>query len=386
MDSKLKLYSHQVAAINELSSGSILNGGVGSGKTLTSLSYYMKDHADKRLIVITTAKKRDSGDWEEEAELVKIKELTVDSWNNITKYVDVYNAFFIFDEQRLVGSGAWVKSFFKIADKNDWILLSATPGDTWMDYMPVFVANNFYRNKTDFINQHVEYDRYVRFPKIKKFHNIPKLEAQREALLVDMIMERHTTRHRKHMSVEYDKHAYDDVVKNRWNPYTDSPIENVSEFTQVLRKIVNLSNDRRSKAAFFMRVVPKLIVFYNYTYELDMLRLICDTGHLTYSEWNGQKHEPIPETDSWVYLVQYTAGAEGWNCIETDTILFFSMNYSWRIVEQCEGRTDRLNTPFTDLEYIFLRSNAPIDMAILKANTTKKKFNERKWVGKLWAS
>lgn len=187
MDSKLKLYSHQLAAINELSSGDILNGGVGSGKTLTSLSYYMKDHADKRLIVITTAKKRDSGDWEEEAELVKIKELTVDSWNNITKYVDVYNAFFIFDEQRLVGSGAWVKSFFKIADKNDWILLSATPGDTWMDYMPVFVANNFYRNKTDFINQHVEYDRYVRFPKIKKFHNISKLEAQREELLVDMI-------------------------------------------------------------------------------------------------------------------------------------------------------------------------------------------------------
>jgi hypothetical protein len=188
------------------------------------------------------------------------------------------------------------------------------------------------------------------------------------------------------MQVDYNKVAYDDVVKNRWNPYTDSPIENVSEFTQVLRKIVNMSVDRFNKAAFFMRVVPKLIVFYNYTYELDMLRLICDTGQLTYSEWNGQKHEAIPETESWVYLVQYTAGAEGWNCIETDTILFFSMNYSWRIVEQCEGRTDRLNTPFTDLEYIFLRSNSPIDMAILKANTTKKKFNERKWVGKLWAS
>lgn len=385
MASNIQLYQHQLDALSRILPGSILNGGVGSGKTLTALTYYLQNFEHRELYVITTAKKRDSKDWINEAELVGITNITVDSWNNIANYTHLKNAFLIFDEQRLVGYGAWVKAFITIARHNQWILLSATPGDNWMDYAPVFIANGFYKNKTDFISQHVEYDRFVKFPKIKRYHNTRKLEEFRANLLIDMTFERHTVRRQEIVSCRHDEVAYHKMVKKRWNPYKDKPIETPSEFTQCLRRLVSESDDRYNKTKFILQTTAKTIVFYNYTYELETLRSMCEDNNFNYSEWNGKKHQEIPDTEEWVYLVQYTAGAEGWNCTETDTILFYSPNYSYRIIEQCEGRIDRINTPFTDLNYIYLRSSSKIDDAVFNALHNKIRFNENKWGDRLWS-
>ena len=379
MDSNITLYPHQLRALGRLTSGSILNGGVGSGKTLTALTYYKRNYIHRPLYVITTAKKRNSGDWYDEAELVGVTIEEVDSWNNISKYSHLKNAFFIFDEQRVVGHGAWTKSFLDLAKNNKWILLSATPGDTWMDYMPVFIANGFYKNKTDFTSQHVEYNQYVKFPQIKKYHGIHRLKAYRDALLVDMSFERTTTRHDEHVLCSYDKEDMSKVLKERWNIREEKPIENVSELVQELRHITATNVDRILKTTFIFSTTPKIIVFYNYTYELNILRDICDRNNFVYSEWNGERHEEIPNSPTWVYLVQYTAGAEGWNCIETDTILFYSPNYSYKIVEQAKGRIDRINTEYTDLFYITLHSNAPIDKSVINALKNKTVFNQVKW-------
>ena len=398
----IKLYEHQKKAVEELKNGSILVGDVGSGKSRTALAYYIykvcrfeesfMDFIEPRdLYIITTAKKRDSKEWLDEcshcmlyenleAKLPNVK-ITIDSWNNIKKYQGVHGAFFIFDEQRVVGSGAWVKAFLNIARKNKWILLSATPGDQWSDYIPVFVANGFYRNKTDFRNQHIVYNPYItKYPKIDKYINTNILNRHRRQILVRMKDRRETNPIDIRCAVEYDKQKYQRVWRDRWNIYDDCPIEETGKLFYLMRKVVNSDPSRLEKLKKLLEKHPKAIIFYNYTYELELMRSALESWDIPYSEWNGQKHEEIITGEQWVYLVQYTAGAEGWNCITTDTIIFYSQTYSYRSREQAKGRIDRMNTPFTDLYYYHFISYAPIDLAILKSLKSKKNFNEQNFL------
>ena len=479
---EINLYPHQAKAYKEIGNGKILTGGVGSGKSITSLAYFFVHECDGGLringqgnfktprrpvdiYVITTAKKRDDLDWEEEASRFEITtdrstsvagiQLKVDSWNNIIKYVDVKDAFFILDEQRLVGAGAWVKAFIKIAKNNRWIMLSATPGDTWIDYYPVFQANGFYKNKTDFQDQHVVWSRFAKFPKIERYVSEGKLNRLRKSILVEMPLKRHTTRHISQIFTDHDLNLYEKVVKKRWNFIEQRPIRDVAELFRLMRLIVNSDQSRLVQLLELWKKHPRLIVFYNFNYELESIRStlkalgstqtidsdsistgieflmksqsslnatssagknvllppgtvtgklqekldterreilngFLDKGKLNstvselhglgpfeQAEWNGQKHESVPTSDRWIYLVQYTAGAEGWNCITTDAMVFYSLNYSYKIFEQSQGRIDRINTKFTDLYYYVLRSRATIDLAILKALKGKKSFNEK---------
>ena len=376
------LYDYQQDAVDRLKNGSILCGGVGSGKSRTSLAYYYKVARTKDLYIITTARKRDTKEWEDEVEPFNLKrKVTIDSWNNIGKYKDIVGSFFIFDEQRVVGYGAWVKSFLKITRVNEWILLSATPGDTWQDYIPVFIANGFYRNKTEFAREHIIYSRFSKYPKIDRYVNEGKLLRLRRQILITMDFKRKTVSHHEDVYVSYDIPLYKDVTRSRWDPYKNEPIPDASGLCYVWRKIVNTSEARQLALLEIFEKHPKLIVFYNFNYELDILKEMFGAyAGVQVAEWNGHKHESIPTGPSWVYLVQYTAGAEGWNCITTDTIVFYSQNYSYKIRQQAAGRIDRLNTPYTDLYYYHLKSRSGIDLAISKALKEKKKFNESKYV------
>lgn len=398
----IKLYDYQHEAIKQMKNGCILCGGVGSGKSRTSLAYYFTQQGGgldpyklmkkpKDLYIITTARKRDTLEWE--GELVPFlmstdpkhnklysNKIVVDSWNNIKKYAEVEGAFFIFDEQRVVGSGTWVKAFLKIAKKNDWILLSATPGDTWSDYIPVFVANGFYKNKTEFTREHVIYSRYTKYPKIDRYISTGRLLKLRNDILVNMDFKRETESHHEDVYVRYDISQYKDVMKKRWDPYKDEPIVNASNLCYILRKVVNSDVSRQVSVLEIFEKHPRVIIFYNFDYELDILKSMYYGEGVEVAEWNGHAHQPIPESESWVYLVQYTAGAEGWNCIKTDTIIFFSQNYSYKIMAQSAGRIDRLNTPYKDLYYYHLKTRSGIDLAISRALSEKKKFNAEKFV------
>ena len=389
----IELYDHQISAIDKLQTGSILCGGVGSGKSRTALAYYymkvcggkLKINGEGRttipkkkvpLYIITTARKRDSHDWEDESFIFYDVKPIVDSWNNIGKYENITKAFFIFDEQRVVGYGSWAKSFIKIARHNDWILLSATPGDVWMDYASVFIANGFYQNISDFRRQHVVYSRYTKYPKIERYINIDILERRRNRILVNMEFKRPTLSYHIDIFIEYDKDSYDNIEKFRWNPYENRPVQNASEFCYLLRKVVNSDDERIVELKRLIKKHNKVIVFYNFNYELELIKEMLESEMFIFSEWNGHKHQEIPKSDSWVYLVQYTAGAEAWNCIETNVIIFYSQNYSYKIMQQSAGRIDRLNTPFQDLYYYHLISNSRIDKNIRCALEDKKQFNE----------
>lgn len=404
----IELFDHQLKALDQIHNGCILCGGVGSGKSITALAYYyrqnggvipaksytrMKDPKD--LYIITTARKRDTREWlsdmapflltDIEEDKVYEHKVVIDSWNNIKKYVDVKDAFFIFDEQRVVGYGTWTKSFLEITAKNEWILLSATPGDCWSDYMPVFIANGFYRNKTDFVDQHVIYDRFSKYPKISRYLNTGRLLRLKARVMVYMDFERETIPHHETVWCQYNQILYKDLITNRFNLETNKPFLNANELCIALRKVVNSDPSRIQQVFDIVSKCKKAIVFYNYDYELNILRSIGDELSKTldgfeYAEWNGHMHQDIPQMSSWMYLVQYNAGSEGWNCTKTDTIIFYSQNYSYKMMTQAAGRIDRLNTPYRDLYYYHLKSRASIDLAISRALAQKKQFNEQRFV------
>lgn len=398
-----QLRDYQIESMNKLKTGSILCGGVGSGKSLTSLAYYFIKVCGGRLddeyepmtkpldlYIITTARKRDTFEWEGECSNFLLStesgigqvNVVIDSWNNIKKYDKVNGAFFIFDEQRLVGSGSWVKAFLKIAKKNKWILLSATPGDTWLDYLPVFVANGFYKNRTEFLREHVVYSRYCKYPKIDHYVECGRLLKYQKQILVGMKYKRPTTHHNKNIFVKYDQKPYDRISKERWNIFDDKPVTDAGGMCYLLRRVTNSDKSRIEAVRQLVKATPKVIIFYNFNYELELLRELSVKLNIPTTEWNGHNHDSIPDTDSWMYLVQYTAGAEGWNCILTDTIIFYSQNYSYKIMTQAAGRIDRMNTKFKDLHYKFLISNSPIDIAIMKSLKNKQNFNESGFVNR----
>ncbi len=400
----ISLYPHQKEAIDKLKNGSILCASVGTGKSRTALAYYYSKECGgdvltlgplknpKNLYIITTARKRDTHEWEEECRpfgLYSSKEhsvnnvsVIIDSWNNVSKYCNVCDAFFIFDEQRVVGSGAWVKAFLAICKKNRWILLTATPGDTWLDFIPVFIANGFYKNRTEFIRQHVIYSRYTKYPKVERYVGTKRLISLKESILVNMDYTKKTIAHEQEIIVGYDKKNFKRVLKERWDIFKDEPIRNASSLCYLLRKVCNTSNERIEALKELVEVNKKVIIFYNFDYELDILREVSNELDIPRAEWNGHIHQPIPNKPRWMYLVQYFSGAEGWNCTDTNVMIFYSQNYSYKTTVQAAGRIDRLNTPYADLYYYHLRSSSGIDLAIKKAFLQKKDFNEKRYLSK----
>ena len=374
----------QRLAVDQMKNGCILCGGVGSGKSRTALSYFYEKVCNCMatpidLYIITPAKKRDSGEWEDEISMFSFGDIniTIDSWNNIAKYLNVCGAFFMFDEQRVVGYGKWSKSFIQITKKNKWVMLSATPGDTWSDYIPVFIANGFYKNKSDFASKHIVYSRFTKYPKVEKYLNMGKLINLRQSILVNIDYVREVKRHHITVISDYDKGLYKNIIKTRWNPYKDEPIQDASGLCYTLRCLVNSELDRIRVVKEIIEKHPTVIIFYNFDYELEILRDLGKELEIETAEWNGHKHQPLPKSSNWIYLVQYTAGTEGWNCITSNAMIFYSQNYSYKIMVQSAGRIDRRNSPYSDLYYYHVRSNSSIDIAIARALNRKKNFNEK---------
>lgn len=399
------LYDYQLDAVKRMHNGCILCGSVGSGKSRTALFYYFKENGGwidkgvytpmktpRDLIIITTAKKRDSLDWlgelanfclypDENGYTSFGNKIIIDSWNNIKKYKEVENSFILLDEQRLVSYGAWTKSFLRMAKSNDWILLSATPADSYVEFLPVFLANGFFKNKSEFNREHVIFSRYTKFPKIERYVNTRRLDRLRDRILVNMYYEHKIDKHNEDIYCNYDKLLYREVMRTRWNPYKEEPIQDAGSLCLVLRRVVNSDESRQSAILQILEDHPKVIIFYNHNYERDILLNLAYPEGTEVAEWTGHAHQPIPKGNNWVYICQYNSACEGWECTRTNCIIFYSQNYSYKVMTQAAGRIDRLNTKYDCLYYYNLKSKSSIDLAISKALREKRKFNERRFTG-----
>lgn len=397
------LYPHQKEALSRMFNGCVLNGTVGSGKSRTGLYFYFSEYGGSidpdyvpmknppDLYIITTAKKKHDMEWEQEMipfllyspdeknKLYKNK-VVVDSWQCLHKYENVQGAYFLFDENKINGKGAWAKTFLKLTRNNEWIVLSATNGDRIEDYETLFVAEGFVRNRTDFRNQFLIYSNYTKFPKVEGYRNETRFFRLRDRILIDMDFQRHTIQHHEDVYANYDIRKYKEVMRNRWDPFKEEPIAQASSLCYVLRKIVNCDESRQIVLLELLEDHPKAIIFYNFDDELEILLNLAYQPGTEVAQYNGHKHDAIPTGKRWVYLVNYNA-AEGWNVLSTDTMIFYSQNYSYKTMIQAAGRIDRLTSPYNDLYYYHIKSRSSIDLAISRALSQKKKFNERRFAG-----
>ena len=190
---------------------------------------------------------------------------------NIEKYKEIENAFFIFDEQRVVGKGAWVKSFLKIAKFNYWILLSGTPGDKWDDYIPVFIANGFYKNRSDFLRRHAVYYYNTTYPRFEVKLETGRLIHLRKEILVNMDYKPPTQQHHIDILCEYDSVLYKAIWSKRWDPYKDKPVENPSELFYLIRRVVNSDESRGSEVIDIVKDKHRAIIFYNFDFFLNKI-------------------------------------------------------------------------------------------------------------------
>lgn len=405
----LEMNEEQIDAAKRMRNGCILSAEVGLGKSRTGLAYYYisvlggslringkgtfrKPKRKIPLYIITTATKRDTGDWESEMVpflLSTNKEnsichipVTIDSWNNIKKYKDVAGAFFLLDEDKVTGDGVWAKSFIRIAKHNQWVILTASPGDNWGDYISVFIADGFYKNKSDFNQQHAVWKNFGTFWKVTDYVNTKRLYKIRNAITVKMEKKRKTVPHKEEVVVDYDARTYKAIMKKRWDPYANAPVENISKLCQLLRRVCNEDPSRIEAVKTILKGYDRAIIFYNYDYELEILLKIGKELNIPTYQRNGHVHDHLPKSKRWLYLCQYISAAEGWNCITTNVIIFYSLNYSYKMMTQAEGRINRMNTKYIDLYFYEIRSNSPIDRGIVRALANKKDFNERSFIGK----
>lgn len=375
----ISMYEYQLEAIDKLQSGMILWGNVGSGKSRTSLYFYCKNYNNKKLLIITTAQKRNNGEWLEECKVFGLKPI-IDSWNNIRKYEKYENYFIIFDEDHLTGYGAWSKTFIKMAKCNDWLVLTGTPGDNYSEFMTVFIAKGWYKNKRDFEENHVIYSRYSKYPKVDRYINQGLLEKHRRDILVKMFVEKRPMVHKEIVITQYDISKYKKAYKEKRDE-NNKPFKNATAFCLYLRKICNEDESKIVKVRELLLKHNKVIIFYNYIYEKEiLLKLLKTMKTFNVGEYNGQHHDDIPIGERWTYLCQYTAASEGWNCLLCDTMIFFSMSYSYKAMEQAAGRINRVNTPYKDLYYYYLRTTSSIDLSINRALSTKRNFNESTFI------
>lgn len=248
-----------------------------------------------------------------------------------------------------------------------------------MDYIPVFIANGFYKNKTQFLKRHVVFSPHVDFPKVERYLEEDLLRETKDFITIPMKFDRSTTRHHEWCKLDYDQEKYDTVWTKRWDIFKNEPIKNHPAACYLIRRVVNSDPSRLEAVAKIKKKHERLIIFYNFNYELDSLLEFLVEHKIPHAQWNGHKHEPIPDTNEWVYLVQYNSGSEGWNCVSTNAIIFYSQNYSYRMITQAAGRIDRINTKYVNLYYYHLYSNSPIDKAIKRAYEAKKDFNQKKF-------
>ena len=119
----------------------------------------------------------------------------------------------------------------------------------------------------------------------------------------------------------------------------------------------------------------RLIIFYNFTKEKDLIVDICKKLNKSYSIINGEiKDLTAYETnEDSITIVQYQAGAMGLNLQKANKIIYFTLPLSSELFEQSKKRIHRIGQVDTCF-YYYLLAKGTIEESIYKTLLMRKDY------------
>lgn len=397
----MPLYDFQKQAIAQLNVGKhIIISGVGSGKTAMAVVWAdnkCKETRKNKILVVTTASKSKTGDFEEEfktwtnyagaLEVIswhKFSAWVNENWGTLTEWV------VIIDELQRAGAGVssgMGKAFLKLTKRNpDWAGFTGTPGDTWLKFYPYFVACGLEWNKTSFMNKYAQVQTYKGYPEIVGWRNEDRLKAMwsRISYAPDTSKVMSELPAEAHKVVEFKKPAsYNKVLKTRMNENGEI-LDTAGALCAELRRQCFTRDKRQWVSDFIDGLGTGAVMFYNFIKTGDELENIVTKALPKGARvWriDGKHHEiPTAETigDYDIVLCQWQSGSEALNLQFLHYWVSVEACYSYSTSIQARGRIKRIGqTNF--MRYYYLKVPGTIEDAIYETLHNKGEFAEREW-------
>lgn len=400
-----ELYEFQKDAIKQLLRGKhFIISGVGSGKTAMALiwaEYKQKQTRKTKLLIVTTASKSKTGDFEREADewapaLKKsLSSFSVLSWHKLKTWVDAHakslgDYIVIFDEVQRGSAGVssgMGKAFLKITGGNNtWAAFTGTPGDTWLKFYPYFTACGLVKGKTSFLANYANVQTYKGYPEIVSWRYEDKLKEMwaKISYAPDTQKVMSELPEQTHKVFTFKRPPkYNKTIKTRYSEDGEF-LDTAGAFCAELRRQCFTKDKQEWIKDFVDGLESGCVFFYNFVKTGNMLEEIIQKALPKGARvWRiDGKHHDIPTATTIgpkdMVLCQWQSGSEALNLQFLHYWVAVELCYSYSTANQARGRIRRLGQKHPQW-YGYLLTEGTIEQDILQCLKNKGEFSEKVW-------
>lgn len=360
-----------------------------------------KETGKDKLLIVTTASKSRTGDFESEADVwspslkKSLSSLSVLSWHKLRAWVDtnfreLSEYVYIFDEAQRGSAGVssgMGRAFLKIAKATtDWAAFTGTPGDTWLKFYPYFQACGLVRNKTMFLNTYANIQTYKGYPEIVAWRNEDELRRMWEEISYAPDTARVMTElpAQTHKVVKFKAPPkYRKVLKTRLNDEGEF-LDTAGALCAELRRLCFTKDKQEWVKDFVDSLESGCVFFYNFIKTGDELEKIIQKALPKGAKvWRiDGRHHDIPTADTIgerdMVLCQWQSGSEALNLQFLHYWCSVEACYSYSTSIQARGRIRRIGQQMPQF-YYYLKTEGTIEDAIYETLKNKGDFASKTW-------
>ena len=400
-----ELFNFQKQAVGQLIGGKhFIVAGCGAGKTAMALVWanaICRQTHKKKILVVTTASKSKTGDFEEEANvwcpslLNSLSSFSVLSWHKLRAWVETnWNSLgdyvYIFDEVQRAKAGVssgMGRAFLKITkETNLWAAFTGTPGDTWLSFYPYMQACGYVKNKTSFLNHYAQIQTFKGYPEIVGWVDEDKLKDiwTEISYAPDTSKVMSELPQQTHKVFTFKKPLkYNKVLKTRYNDDGEF-LDTSGALCAELRRQCFTKDKQEWVKDFVDGLESGCVFFYNFVATGDMLEKIIQKALPKGARvWRVDgKHHEIPTAQTIgpkdMVLCQWQSGSEALNLQFLHYWVAVELCYSYSTANQARGRIRRLGQKHPQW-YGYLLTEGTIEQDILQCLKGKGTFAEDIW-------